>query len=102
MALGKCRSQHNRRTVRNASKMLIFRAFWGLIVSSAKQFALMVEAVYGSYSGEWNLVKVQSQLEEAIRLTIPNFVKYELDIINLISLTEITFFIVNTSDLSFD
>ena len=55
-----------------------------------KQFILMIEAMHGSYSGEWDLTRVQEQLEEALRLTIPQFIENELGRIKLMSLTEIT------------
>lgn len=55
-----------------------------------KQFILMIEAMHGSYSGEWELAKVQEQLEEALRLTIPNFAEKELEKVKCMTMTEIT------------
>lgn len=55
-----------------------------------KQFALMTEAIWALYSGEWELSQVQAQLEEALLLTMPDYEERELITVKILTLAEIS------------
>ncbi len=55
-----------------------------------EQFAMMIEAIHAFYTNGWELQIIYGQLEEALRITIPNFKEENLEEVKLLTQTEIT------------